>query len=114
MGSLDPLENVQSTMVTKHTTDWSHDSHVINIKYNIPHCDPYQTRPTLVDVPIVLQSLVVARVACLAHPYRLSSLNGGAAGMVAGDHGLVDGTWTLATALKLAVHLEVTFGLIKE
>ena len=57
---------------------------------------------------------MVARVACLAHPYRLSSLNGGAAGMVAGDHGLVDGTWTLATALKLAVHLEVTFGLIKE
>ena len=51
-----------------------------------------------------------ALVARLAHPHGLSSLNGGAAGVVAGDHGLVDVTWTLATALKLTVHLEVTFG----
>lgn len=53
---------------------------------------------------------MVALMTRLAHPHRLPSLNGGAVGVVAGDHGLVDGTWTLALALKLTVHLEVTFG----
>ena len=74
------------------------------------HCDPYQTRPTLVNVPVILQPLVIALMARLAHPNRLAALNGGAAGVVAGHHGLVDGTRALATALELAVHLEVTFG----
>ena len=53
---------------------------------------------------------MVDHMASLAHPQGLSPLNGGAAGVVAGDHRLVDGAWPLATPLELTVHLEITFG----
>ena len=63
----------------------------------------------MINVPVILQSLVIAIMAFLAHPNRLAPLNGGAAGVVTRHHGLIDGTGALATALELAVHLEVTF-----
>ena len=53
---------------------------------------------------------MVDHMASLAHPQGLSPLNGGAAGVVAGDHRLVDGARPLATPLELTVHLEITFG----
>ena len=57
---------------------------------------------------------MVDHMASLAHPQGLSPLNGGAAGVVAGDHRLVDGARPLATPLELAVHLEITFGQTEE
>lgn len=64
----------------------------------------------MVNVSVILQSLMVALMARLTHPNRLAPLNGSAAGVVTRHHRLVDGTRALATALELAVHLEITFG----